>query len=100
MRSEAFTCPAPGCGHVTREPDYVTQRYCPQCREYTGRCGAGRRVSHPGFRSGGGWHVPCTRTDGLVPWMIAPGGIWILLCSLHDSAMSAGETPARGTRLR
>jgi hypothetical protein len=37
-----FQCP--DCGHVSPHPEDKILGYCAHCREFTGLCGAGRRV--------------------------------------------------------
>ena len=83
------TCP--DCGSASRDPVEAQFGYCPRCREFTGLCGAGRKVVCPDIMTKTSWHIPCTRI-GEVAWEIAveQGSCVTLLCRWHDTQVRTG----------
>ena len=83
-KERAFTCLVCRTGSRDRTDEQLG--YCPVCREFTGLCGAGRRIFRPDILNAPGWHSPCT-VPGIVPWQITPPGqemVNVLLCGKHD----------------
>ena len=81
----------PDCGSASRDPVEAQFGYCPRCREFTGLCGAGRKVVCPDIMTKTSWHIPCTRT-GEVAWEIAvhQNSCVTLLCRWHDAQVRTG----------
>jgi ribosomal protein L37AE/L43A len=63
-------CPA--CGLRIRDKVAARLGFCDQCHEFTGMCGAGRRVVCPDMMTRTSWHTPCTEL-GAVAWAINQG---------------------------
>jgi hypothetical protein len=85
-----FTCP--DCGLATSDPVAVRLGFCAACREFTGMCGAGRKIICPDMMTVTAWHSPCTSL-GTSPWQITQGASRqvALLCSLHDAQLRNGD---------
>lgn len=98
MTPERFTCPEPGCGHVTRDHDLARLGWCDFCGEYTGRCGAGSRLWIPDFTDGGGWHMRCPRPWAALWELARPGRepLLLRLCDEHGRNVTLGHAPLRG----
>jgi hypothetical protein len=86
------TCPA--CGSLIRDRVAARLGFCDRCREFTGMCGAGRRIICPDMSTRTTWHTPCTEL-GAVAWEITVSQrpCRTLLCSGHDAQVRSGGTP-------
>ncbi len=86
------TCPA--CGLRIRDLAAAQLGFCDRCREFTGMCGAGRRIICPDMMTRTTWHIPCTEL-GAVAWDITQlqGRCKTLLCRAHDAQVRFGGTP-------
>jgi hypothetical protein len=80
-----------------RDPTAARLGFCDQCQEFTGMCGAGRRIVSPDMMTMTSWHTPCTN-PGATRWEFSRGGTAhrALLCVEHDSQMRAGVAPYIG----
>lgn len=87
--SGASTLACPYCGLRSRDPVEAQFGYCPKCQEFTGLCGAGRRVVCPDIMTKTSWHHPCT-SIGVATWEIAvdKGSCVTVLCQVHDSQLA------------
>jgi hypothetical protein len=85
-------CPA--CGLRIRDKVAARLGFCDRCHEFTGMCGAGRRVVCPDMMTRTSWHTPCTEL-GAVAWSINQGqGLSrTMLCHVHDAQVRSGGTP-------
>jgi hypothetical protein len=85
-------CPA--CGLRIRDAVAARLGFCDRCHEFTGMCGAGRRVICPDVMTRTTWHTPCTEL-GAVAWEINQGQGFsrTVLCSVHDNQVRFGNTP-------
>jgi hypothetical protein len=85
-------CPA--CGLRFRDLVAAQLGFCDRCREFTGMCGAGRRIICPDMVTRTTWHTPCTEL-GVVAWEITQvhGRCETVLCHAHDSQVRFGGTP-------
>jgi hypothetical protein len=85
-------CPA--CGLRIRDLVAAQLGFCDRCREFTGMCGAGRRIVCPDMMTRTTWHTPCTEL-GAVAWEITQvqGRCKTVLCRLHDAQVRFGGTP-------
>jgi len=85
-------CPA--CGLRIRDPIAARLGFCDRCNEFTGMCGAGRRILCPDVMTRTTWHTPCTEL-GQVVWEIDQGDGFArtVLCQLHDGHVRGGRTP-------
>jgi hypothetical protein len=85
-------CPA--CGLRIRDLVAAQLGFCDRCREFTGMCGAGRRIICPDMVTRTTWHTPCTEL-GVVVWEItqAHGRCETVLCPAHDAQVRFGGTP-------
>jgi hypothetical protein len=85
-------CPA--CGLRIRDQVAARLGFCDRCHEFTGMCGAGRRVVCPDMMTRTSWHTPCTEL-GAVAWAInqGQGSSRTMLCDLHDAQVRSGGTP-------
>jgi len=85
-------CPA--CGLRIRDLVAAQLGFCDRCREFTGMCGAGRRIICPDMMTRTTWHSPCTEL-GAVAWEITQvqGRCKTLLCRVHDAQVRYGGTP-------
>jgi hypothetical protein len=66
--------------------------FCPRCQDFTGLCGAGRKLVCPDVMTWTTWHSPCT-SRGAAAWQIAdgPSSRVLLLCPVHDEQLRAGQ---------
>jgi hypothetical protein len=85
-------CPA--CGLPIRDLTAARLGFCDRCREFTGMCGAGRRIVCPDMMTRTTWHTPCTDL-GAVAWEIdqGQGPSRTVLCSVHDAQVRFGGMP-------
>lgn len=85
-------CPA--CGLRIRDLVAAQLGFCDRCREFTGMCGAGRRIICPDVMTRTTWHTPCTEL-GVVAWEITQvhGRCETVLCRAHDGQVRSGGTP-------
>lgn len=85
-------CPA--CGLPIRDHTAARLGFCDRCQEFTGMCGAGRRIVCPDLMTRTTWHTPCTEL-GAVAWEIAQGRVMskVVLCKEHDMQVRFGGTP-------
>ncbi len=90
--SSASAPACPDCGSPNRDPVESQFGYCPRCRDFTGLCGAGRRIVCPDIMTKTSWHHPCTNI-GVTAWEIAidKSGCVTLLCQGHDAQVTAGS---------
>ena len=65
--------------------------FCPRCQDFTGLCGAGRRLVCPDIMTWTTWHTPCT-SRGVTAWRITDRAspLVLLLCPGHDEQIRAG----------
>ncbi len=73
-----WTCP--DCGLGTKDPVAVRLGYCASCRDFTGMCGAGRKIVCPDVITQTAWHTPCTNL-GTAPWRVSEGASDASRCS-------------------
>ncbi len=85
-------CPA--CGLRIRDLVAAQLGFCDRCREFTGMCGAGRKIICPDMMTRTTWHTPCTEL-GMVAWEITQvqGRCKTVLCRVHDAQVRFGGTP-------
>jgi hypothetical protein len=85
-------CPA--CGLRIRDLIAAQLGFCDRCRDFTGMCGAGRRIICPDMMTRTTWHTPCTEL-GTVAWDITQvqSRSTIVLCRTHDTQVRFGGTP-------
>jgi hypothetical protein len=86
------TCPA--CGLGIRDSAVAQLGFCDRCREFTGMCGAGRRIICRDLMTRTSWHTPCTQL-GTEAWEItqAQGRCRTMLCRVHDTQLRFGGLP-------
>jgi hypothetical protein len=88
------TCPA--CGLRIRDMAIAQLGFCDRCREFTGMCGAGRRIICPDVLTRTTWHTPCTEL-GTVAWEITQaqvqGRCRTVLCRVHDAQLRFAPAP-------
>jgi hypothetical protein len=84
----------PTCGLRIRDLVIAQLGCCDRCREFTGMCGAGRRIICPDVMTRTTWHTPCTEL-GTVAWDITQvqGRCRTVLCRVHDTQVRFGGTP-------
>jgi hypothetical protein len=84
----------PSCGLTIRDKSAARLGFCDRCREFTGMCGAGRRVICPDVMTRTTWHSPCTEL-GAAAWEIdlGQGAARTVLCKEHDAQLRFGSTP-------
>src|SRR3984957_3556457 len=84
----------PSCGLRIRDLVVAQLGFCDRCREFTGMCGAGRRIICPDVMTRTTWHMPCTEL-GTMAWDITQvQGRWrTVLCRVHDTQVRYGSTP-------
>jgi hypothetical protein len=84
----------PQCGLVTRDAVAVRLGYCAGCRDFTGMCGAGRKIFCADIISVTAWHTPCTSL-GTAWWQIIEGKVarTTVLCPDHDAQLRSGGAP-------
>jgi hypothetical protein len=85
-------CPA--CGLRIRDLIVAQLGFCDRCRDFTGMCGAGRRIICTDMMTRTTWHTPCTEL-GTVAWDITQiqGRCTTVLCRAHDTQVRFGGTP-------
>jgi hypothetical protein len=90
--SKAVGWACPDCGLATQDPVAARLGFCARCQDFTGMCGAGRKVICPDMMTMTSWHAPCTNL-GVVPWQISQGmGLRsTMLCPDHDAELRAGH---------
>jgi hypothetical protein len=83
----------PDCRLSTQDPEASRLGFCARCQDFTGMCGAGRKIICPDMMTMTTWHTPCTNL-GAVAWQLSQG--WgpriTLLCPEHDAELRAGRT--------
>ncbi|MFZ0044481.1 MAG: hypothetical protein WAL16_01500, partial [Streptosporangiaceae bacterium] len=91
----AWSCP--DCGLAATDAADARLGYCGRCRDFTGMCGAGRKIVSPDMMTVTSWHVPCTRL-GETAWQIGYGSNLrgTLLCAQHDAEIRAGHAAWAG----
>jgi hypothetical protein len=84
----------PSCGLRIRDLVVAQLGFCDRCCEFTGMCGAGRRIICPDVTTRTTWHTPCTEL-GTTAWDITQvQGRWrTVLCRAHDTQVRHGGTP-------
>lgn len=84
----------PDCGKAVRDRAAGRLGYCDRCQDFTGMCGAGRKIICPDVMTSTSWHMPCTSLGGTA-WDItlADDPRRTLLCGEHDSQLRAGRVP-------
>jgi len=84
----------PSCGLRIRDQVAARLGFCDRCHEFTGMCGAGRRIVCPDVMTRTSWHTPCTEL-GTVAWEInlGQGLSRTMLCHVHDAQVRSGGTP-------
>jgi hypothetical protein len=89
--ASALACPK--CGISSRDPVEAQYGYCPKCKEFTGLCGAGRRIVCPDIMTQTSWHHPCT-SIGVAAWELTvdTSRCVTLLCQDHDAQMTTAGT--------
>jgi hypothetical protein len=87
-----FACPM--CGLATKDPVAARLGFCDRCQEFTGMCGAGRKVVCPDATTRTTWHTPCTQ-PGVAAWQIGldAGEQVALLCATHDAQVRGVPLP-------
>ena len=83
----------PDCGLPPQDPVATRLGFCTRCHEFSGMCGAGRRIVCADVMSMTTWHTPCTNL-GASAWQISQDGIThvALLCPQHDAEVKAGPS--------
>jgi hypothetical protein len=66
--------------------------FCPRCQNFTGLCGAGRKLVCPDIMTCTTWHTPCT-SRGVAVWQVTDGATprVLLLCPAHDDQIRTGQ---------
>lgn len=84
----------PECGALIKDRQAARLGFCDRCRDFTGMCGAGRKIVCPDVMTTTTWHMPCTKL-GAVAWEItmAREPRRTLLCETHDSQVRSGRIP-------
>jgi hypothetical protein len=84
----------PSCGTRIRDLVVAQLGFCDRCRDFTGMCGAGRRIICPDVTTRTTWHTPCTEL-GTIAWDITQvQGRWrTVLCRAHDTQVRRGGMP-------
>jgi hypothetical protein len=93
-----WTCP--DCGLSTSDPVAVRLGFCSPCNDFTGMCGAGRKIICRDMMSVTAWHNPCTSL-GTAAWEIiqinqetqGTSQQVALLCPAHDAQLRNGRAP-------
>jgi hypothetical protein len=88
--ARAWACP--DCGLRTEDPVALQLGFCGRCHEFTGMCGAGRKVVCRDMLSQTTWHTPCT-SPGVIAWYLTLDTVRrvALLCPAHDAEMRSGR---------
>lgn len=88
-RSGTWTCL--GCGLPVTDLAAAGLGFCPRCQDFTGLCGAGRKLVCPDVMTWTTWHTPCT-SRGVIAWQVGDGAAQrVLLCSAHDEQLRTGR---------
>lgn len=84
----------PTCGLRIRDLVVAQLGFCDRCREFTGMCGAGRRIICPDVMTRTTWNTPCTEL-GTAAWDITQlqGRCRTVLCRVHDTQVRFGGAP-------
>jgi hypothetical protein len=85
-----WTCP--GCRLPVTDQVAAGVGFCPRCQDFTGLCGAGRKLVCPDIMTWTTWHTPCT-SRGVTAWQMTEGetpGV-LLLCPTHDEQIRTGQ---------
>jgi hypothetical protein len=84
----------PDCGVRIRDPVAARLGFCDRCKDFTGMCGAGRRIVSPDMMTLTSWHTPCT-LPGTVSWEFGLNGapLRTVLCVEHDFQVRSGAAP-------
>jgi hypothetical protein len=88
----AATWTCPGCVLPVTDLVAAGLGFCPRCQDFTGLCGAGRKVVCPDVMTWTTWHTPCT-SRGVAAWQITEGAAErvLLLCAEHDEQLRTGR---------
>ncbi len=67
------------------------------CQDFTGMCGAGRRIVSADMMTITSWHTPCTK-PGILAWEFSStgGSRRAVLCAEHDAQLRSGAAPWTG----
>jgi hypothetical protein len=81
----------PGCELPVTDLVAADVGFCPRCQDFTGLCGAGRKLVCPDIMTWTTWHTPCT-SRGVTAWQITDRAspLVLLLCPAHDEQIRAG----------
>ena len=84
----------PECSGPIKDRDAARFGFCDRCNDFTGMCGAGRRIVSPDVMRTTSWHTPCTQL-GAVAWEITVeiDPRRTVLCEGHDAQMRSGRIP-------
>jgi ribosomal protein L37AE/L43A len=82
----------PECGLASHDRTAARLGFCDRCSDFTGMCGAGRKIVCPDMMTVTSWHTPCTNL-GAVAWQISQGAIArvAMICPEHDGQLRAGN---------
>jgi len=82
----------PDCGLAIQDQVAIRLGFCDRCKDFTGMCGAGRKIICPDMMTVTPWHTPCTSL-GTVLWQITQGArqYLALLCPVHDEQLRVGR---------
>lgn len=82
----------PGCGLQSPDPVAARLGFCERCQDFTGMCGAGRKIICPDVMTMTSWHTPCTSL-GIAAWEVGDGSgdRIVLLCAAHDGELTNGQ---------
>ncbi len=88
----AATWDCPGCGLPVTDLIAAGRGFCPRCQNFTGLCGAGRKLVCPDIMTWTTWHTPCT-SRGVAAWQVIDGATagMLLLCQAHDEHIRTGQ---------
>jgi hypothetical protein len=84
----------PDCGLTLSDDVAARLGFCARCQDFTGMCGAGRKILCPDMMTMTTWHTPCVSL-GAVAWVITQGQTKrvTMLCGSHDAEVRAGRLP-------
>jgi len=87
----------PDCGLTSSDPVATRLGFCSRCSEFTGMCGAGRKIICPDMMTVTAWHTPCTSL-GVFTWQVSQGASRqvAMLCRTHDTQLRNGSLPWLG----
>lgn len=82
----------PDCSEPARDKEAARLGYCDRCQDFTGMCGAGRKIICPDVMTTTSWHMPCTSLGGAA-WEITltDDARRTLLCDEHDEQIRSGR---------